>query len=50
LFAAEPARAAAQLRAARAAGLAGVALFSWDALADAPPLRAALAAEVQHAP
>lgn len=49
LFAAEPARAAAQLRTARAAGLAGVALFSWDALADAPPLRDALAAEVHRA-
>jgi uncharacterized lipoprotein YddW (UPF0748 family) len=45
LFAATPERAAAQLRAARAADLAGAALFSWDALSDSPALRAALAAE-----
>ena len=42
LFAAEPARALAQLRAAREAGAAGDALFSWDAIADDPALRAAL--------
>jgi uncharacterized lipoprotein YddW (UPF0748 family) len=45
LFAAAPDRAVAQLRAARAAELAGASLFSWDALADDPALRAALAAE-----
>jgi uncharacterized lipoprotein YddW (UPF0748 family) len=44
LFAAEPARAESQLRLARAARLAGAALFSWDAIADAPALRSALVA------
>jgi uncharacterized lipoprotein YddW (UPF0748 family) len=43
LFAAEPERALAQLRIAREAGAAGDALFSWDAIADSPALRAALA-------
>jgi len=47
LFASEPARAAAQLEAARSAGLGGAALFSWDAIADAPALRAALEAEAR---
>jgi uncharacterized lipoprotein YddW (UPF0748 family) len=46
LFAARPERAAQQLREAEAAGPAGIAFFSWDALADAPALFAALAAEV----
>lgn len=45
LFARDPARAAAQLRAARASGLAGVSLFSWDSIAETPVLRDALAAE-----
>jgi len=44
LFAKEPARAASQLEAARRVGLGGAALFSWDAIADTPALRAALAA------
>jgi uncharacterized lipoprotein YddW (UPF0748 family) len=46
LFAKRPEAAVAQLRAGRDAGAGGDALFSWDAIADAPPLRAALAAEV----
>jgi len=45
LFASDPARAAAQREAAWAAGARGVALFSWDSIADAPELRAALAEE-----
>ena len=43
LFAASPERAVAQLRLAREAGAAGDSLFSWDAIADTPALRAALA-------
>ncbi|MDJ0868068.1 MAG: family 10 glycosylhydrolase [Myxococcota bacterium] len=42
LFAKEPARARAQLELVRALEPAGVALFSYDALAGAPELRAAL--------
>jgi uncharacterized lipoprotein YddW (UPF0748 family) len=49
LFARDPARAAAQLAAARASGLAGVSLFSWDAIAEAPSLRAALVGDVARA-
>jgi len=45
LFARDPARAVAQREAAWAAGARGVALFSWDSIADAPELRAALAEE-----
>jgi uncharacterized lipoprotein YddW (UPF0748 family) len=45
LFANRPERAMEQLREAEAAGPAGIALFSWDAIADAPALSAALAAE-----
>jgi uncharacterized lipoprotein YddW (UPF0748 family) len=47
LFAREPEGALAQVRAARAAGAAGDALFSWDAIAEAPALREALAAEAR---
>jgi uncharacterized lipoprotein YddW (UPF0748 family) len=43
LFAAAPERAQAQRALARAAEPAGIALFSWDALAEAPALRDALA-------
>ena len=43
LFAAEPARARAQLELVRGLHPAGVALFSYDAIADAPALRAGLA-------
>jgi uncharacterized lipoprotein YddW (UPF0748 family) len=43
LFARTPGRALAQLERARR-DARGVALFSWDSIADAPPLRAALAA------
>jgi uncharacterized lipoprotein YddW (UPF0748 family) len=50
LFANEPAGAALQVEVARRAGAAGDALFSWDALAEAPPLRAALAAAAAEAP
>jgi uncharacterized lipoprotein YddW (UPF0748 family) len=45
LFAQRPAGAVAQARAADTAGAAGVVLFSWDSIADAPELRAALAAQ-----
>jgi uncharacterized lipoprotein YddW (UPF0748 family) len=45
LFAKRPEAAVAQLRAARDAGAAGDALFSWDSIAEAPALRAALASE-----
>lgn len=48
LFTDDPARAAAQLAAARRAGIAGAVLFSWDAIADAPALRAALVAKAHH--
>jgi uncharacterized lipoprotein YddW (UPF0748 family) len=45
LFARHPEGAVEQVRAAREAGAVGDALFSWDAIADAPELRAALARE-----
>jgi len=48
LFASRPERAARQLREAEAAGPAGIALFSWDSLADAPALSAALVAEASR--
>jgi len=44
LFSTDPARARAQLDMARALHPAGVALFSYDAIAEAPALRASLAA------
>ena len=44
LFARSPGRAVAQVEAARAAGVAGDVLFSYDAIAEAPGLEAALAA------
>ncbi len=50
LFAKRPEAAVAQLRAAREAGAAGDALFSWDSIADAPALRAALAAAFAGSP
>jgi uncharacterized lipoprotein YddW (UPF0748 family) len=43
LFAGQPARAVEQVRLARAAGVAGDSLFSWDSIAEAPELHAALA-------
>lgn len=43
LFATRPAGAVEQLEIARRAGVAGVVLFSWDSIADAPELAAALA-------
>jgi uncharacterized lipoprotein YddW (UPF0748 family) len=43
LFARRPAGAVEQLAIVRAAGAAGESLFSWDSIADAPSLRAALA-------
>jgi uncharacterized lipoprotein YddW (UPF0748 family) len=48
LFSSEPQRAAAQLAMSRRAGIAGASLFSWDAIAEDPALRAALVAEAQH--
>lgn len=42
LFAKRPERAVEQVALARDAGAAGIVLFSWDAIADAPELRAAL--------
>ncbi len=45
LFSKRPDGALEQVRAAREAGAAGDVLFSWDAIADAPALRAALAAD-----
>jgi uncharacterized lipoprotein YddW (UPF0748 family) len=48
LFAAQPERAIAQIRLARAAGVAGEALFSYDSIAAAPALREALIREVQR--
>jgi uncharacterized lipoprotein YddW (UPF0748 family) len=45
LFAGEPARAVRQVEIVRQAGVAADSLFSWDAIADAPALRAALAGE-----
>jgi uncharacterized lipoprotein YddW (UPF0748 family) len=49
LFAKRPASALEQVRLVRAAGAAGDVLFSWDAIADAPELRAALAEEAREA-
>ena len=46
LFSKRPERAVEQVRIAREAGAAGDALFSWDAIVDAPALRRALVAEV----
>lgn len=43
LFADAPGRALGQIEVARSAGPAGLALFSWDSIADAPALRGALA-------
>lgn len=45
LFAKRPEGAVEQVRSAREVGAAGDVLFSWDAIADAPALRDALAAE-----
>jgi len=45
LFATQPARALEQVSLARTAGAAGDVLFSWDSIAEAPELHAALAAE-----
>jgi uncharacterized lipoprotein YddW (UPF0748 family) len=45
LFAARPEQAREQVRIVRAAGAAGDSLFSWDAIAEAPALADALAAE-----
>jgi uncharacterized lipoprotein YddW (UPF0748 family) len=45
LFREDPALAVAQLQSVRELGVAGHALFSWDAIADAPALRAALVEE-----
>ena len=45
LFAKSPERAARQLRIARAEGVAGASLFSWDSIADTPALRDALVRE-----
>lgn len=42
LFASRPERAVAQVRTVRAEGAPGEVLFSWDAIADAPELKAAL--------
>jgi uncharacterized lipoprotein YddW (UPF0748 family) len=50
LFARRPAGALEQVRVARESAAAGDALFSWDAIADAPELRAALAAEAGASP
>jgi uncharacterized lipoprotein YddW (UPF0748 family) len=50
LFASRPERAVGQVRIAAASGATGDALFSWDAIADAPALRDALAAEAAVAP
>lgn len=49
LAASEPADAVAQLREARALPLAGIALFSWDAIAASPTLEAALREEAAQA-
>jgi uncharacterized lipoprotein YddW (UPF0748 family) len=43
LFAGAPQRAIEQIALVRATSPAGIALFSWDAIAEAPPLREALA-------
>ena len=45
LFRDDPEEAVAQLRTVRQLGAAGLALFSWDSIAGAPALRAALTAE-----
>ncbi len=45
LFGQNPQRALGQIRIVREAGAAGDALFSWDAIADAPALRQALISE-----
>jgi uncharacterized lipoprotein YddW (UPF0748 family) len=50
LFGQNPQRALAQIRIVREAGAAGDALFSWDAIADAPALRQALISERADAP
>jgi hypothetical protein len=50
LFGKNPQRALAQIRIVREAGAAGDALFSWDAIADAPALREALIREPGDAP
>ena len=50
LYAKRPAGAVLQLHAAREAGAGGDALFSWDAIADSPDLRAALVAEASRPP
>jgi uncharacterized lipoprotein YddW (UPF0748 family) len=50
LFAKRPEGAVAQLRTARDAGAGGDAIFSWDAIADSPELRAALVAEASGPP
>lgn len=47
LFAKRPSGAVEQVAIAEAAGAAGVVLFSWDAIADAPALRASLAEQAQ---
>jgi uncharacterized lipoprotein YddW (UPF0748 family) len=49
LFARRPEGALEQIRAARGAGARADALFSWDSIAEAPELRAALAREVADA-
>jgi uncharacterized lipoprotein YddW (UPF0748 family) len=50
LYAKRPEGAVAQLRVARETDAGGDALFSWDAIADAPALRAALVAEASGPP
>jgi len=50
LFAKNPARAVAQVQRVRGVAAGGDALFSWDSIADAPELRAALAAEAADGP
>jgi uncharacterized lipoprotein YddW (UPF0748 family) len=50
LFSRNPQRALEQIRLVREAGAAGDALFSWDAIADAPALREALIRESGDAP
>ncbi len=50
LYAKRPEGAVEQVRAARTAGAAGDALFSWDSIVDTPELRAALALEVAGPP
>jgi len=49
LFAKHPARAVEQVALARGLGVSGLSYFSWDAIADAPALREALAAEATGA-